>query len=105
METTQDVDQTMLTIYSAEYSSLLEKVIGKKTEDQEIIGIAQRWCSDMAPAEERKLSYENLPEPRSCTTIVSSEEPALKLAAEMGAEAAKRNGPVSIETMEANGMK
>ncbi len=105
VETMQDMDQTMLTIYSTEYGSLLEKIIGKKTEDQESIGIAQRWCGDMAPAEERKLNYENLPEPISCTTIVSSEEPALKLAAEMGAEAARRNGPVSMETMEANGMK
>lgn len=107
VETEQDMDFIYLNMASVAFGELNKRIVGYTDQDgKEVTGMAQYWAADIGHTVD-DISYtdDTTPDPVSGTKIDTSEEPAVALAREMGKEAAKSNGPVSKEVLEANGMK
>ena len=103
-ETQQEMDLIYLNGASAAFSSLYERIVGN--EEKEVTGMAQYWAADIGHTVD-DISYKDdtTPDPVSGTKIEDATTPGEDLARELGQEAAKHNGPLNKEALEANGMK
>ena len=104
VETMTDMDINYLSGVSVDFSMLYKRIVGGTTkgengEEKEVIGMAQYWIRDLG--RDFVFNDDVVPEARSGTQIVLSEDPAMKNAADMR----KYNAPVSKETLEKCGMK
>lgn len=107
VETQQDMDFIYLNMASVNFGELNKRIVGYKDQDgNEVTGMAQYWAADIGHTVD-DISYKDdtTPDPVSGTKIDTSDEPGVALARELGKEAAKSNGPVSKEALEANGMR
>ena len=103
-ETMKDMDFITLNAASAAFGYLHERIAGN--DEKGITGMAQYWSADIGhTVDDIGYADDVTPAPTSGTKIETSDSPGEALARKLGQEAAKQNGPLNKEELEANGMK